>query len=90
MISFCIISILTEFLSQLHCYQQDKKESGQVVLNTKHYEMINTNHKGGGRRGHDRVVDGAYHTKIVSSNPAHGKIYSIQHYMIKVVSNLRP
>jgi hypothetical protein len=28
-------------------------------------------------------------TTIVSSNPAHGKVYSIQHYMIKFVSDLR-
>jgi len=28
-------------------------------------------------------------TKIVSSNPAHGEVYSIQHYMIKFVSDLR-
>ena len=28
-------------------------------------------------------------TKIVSLNPAHGEVYSIQHYVIKFVSNLR-
>jgi len=28
-------------------------------------------------------------TKIVSSNPVHGEVYSIQHYMIKFVSDLR-
>jgi hypothetical protein len=27
-------------------------------------------------------------TKVVSSNPIHGKVYSIQHYMIKFVSDL--
>ena len=27
-------------------------------------------------------------TKIVSSNPAHGEVYSIQDYVIKCVSNL--
>ena len=26
-------------------------------------------------------------TKVVSSNPAHGEVYSIQHDVIKVVSN---
>ena len=26
--------------------------------------------------------------KIVSSNPAHGEVYSIQHYVIKFVSDL--
>jgi hypothetical protein len=28
-------------------------------------------------------------TKIVSSNPAHGEMYSIQHYVIKFVGDLR-
>ena len=27
---------------------------------------------------------------VVSSNPVHGKVYSIQHYVIKFVSDLRP
>ena len=27
-------------------------------------------------------------TKVVSSNPSHGKVYSIQHYVIKFVSDL--
>ena len=28
-------------------------------------------------------------TKVVSSNPANGEVYSIQHYVIKFVSDLR-
>jgi len=28
-------------------------------------------------------------TKVVISNPAHGKVYSMQHYVIKFVSELR-
>jgi hypothetical protein len=28
-------------------------------------------------------------TKVVSLNPAHGEVYSIQHYMINFVSDLR-
>ena len=28
-------------------------------------------------------------TKIISSNPIHNKVYSIQHYVIKFVSDLR-
>jgi hypothetical protein len=28
-------------------------------------------------------------TTIVSSNPVHGKVYSVQHYVIKFVSDLR-
>jgi hypothetical protein len=29
-------------------------------------------------------------TKVVSLNPVHGKVYSIQHYVIKFASNLWP
>ena len=28
-------------------------------------------------------------TNVVSSNPAHGEVYSLQHYAIKFVSDLR-
>ena len=28
-------------------------------------------------------------TNVVSSNPAHGEVYSIEHYLIKCVSDLR-
>jgi hypothetical protein len=28
-------------------------------------------------------------TKVVSSNPVHGEVYSIEHYVIKFVSDLR-
>jgi hypothetical protein len=28
-------------------------------------------------------------TKVVSSNPVHGEVYSIQHYVIQFVSDLR-
>ena len=28
-------------------------------------------------------------TSVVSSNPAHGEVYSIQHYVIKFVSDLQ-
>ena len=28
-------------------------------------------------------------TKVVSSNPAHGEVYFIQHYVIKFISDLR-
>ena len=46
------------------------------------------------RRGRDRMVVGfttapAITAKVVSSNPTHGEMYSIQHYMIKFVSDLR-
>ena len=50
-----------------------------------------------GHRGRDRMVVrftticaiSAYHTKVVSLNPIHGEVYSLQHYMIKFVSDLR-
>jgi hypothetical protein len=28
-------------------------------------------------------------TEVVSSNPAHGEVYSIEHYMINFLSDLR-
>ena len=28
-------------------------------------------------------------TNVVSSNPVHGEVYSVQHYVIKFVSDLR-
>jgi hypothetical protein len=28
-------------------------------------------------------------TKVLGSNPAHGEVYLIQHYVIKFISNLR-
>jgi len=50
-----------------------------------------------GHRGRDRMVVVLTTThqsvsitiKVVSSNPAHGEVYSIQHYVIKFVSDLR-
>jgi len=47
------------------------------------------------RRGGDRMVVGftttcaVSTTKVVSSNPAHDGVYSIQHYVIKFASDLR-
>jgi hypothetical protein len=46
------------------------------------------------RRGRDRMVVGfiityANSAHHVSSNPVHGEVYSIQHYVIKSVSDLR-
>ena len=35
------------------------------------------------------VISAYHHYKVVSSNPAHGKVYSIQHNVIKFVSDLR-
>ena len=44
-----------------------------------------------GRRDRDRMVVGFTTTFAisVSSNPAHGRVYLIQHYVIKFVSDLR-
>ena len=39
--------------------------------------------------GCDRMVVGFTTTKVVSSNPVHGEVYSIQHYVMKFVSDLR-
>jgi hypothetical protein len=49
-----------------------------------------------GLRGHDRMLVGLttvcvqsvpITTKVVGSNPTHGEVYSIQHYVIKIVSD---
>ena len=40
------------------------------------------------RRGRDRMVVG-FTTKVARSNPVHGEVYSIQHYVIKFVSDVR-
>ena len=47
-----------------------------------------------GLHGHGCMVVGfvqlvPINTKVVSWNPVHGKVYSIQHYVIKLVSDLR-
>ena len=51
--------------------------------------LINTLNYIRGCSGHDRMVVGFITTEVVSSNPAHGDVYSIQHYVIKLVSDLR-
>ena len=46
----------------------------------------------GGHCDHDLMVvmqSVSMTTKVVSSNPVHGEVYSIQHYVIKFVSDLR-
>ena len=48
-----------------------------------------------GRGDHDCMVAAfsttcvisAYHTSVVSSNPSHGEVYSMQQYVIKFVSD---
>ena len=46
-----------------------------------------------GRHGHDRMVVGLpvqsvpITTKVVTSNPVRGKVYSIEHYVIKFISD---
>ena len=50
-----------------------------------------------GCRGRDRIVVGfmttcvpvPITTKVVSVNPVHGEVYSIQHYVIKFVSDVQ-
>ena len=56
-----------------------------------------SNYRWRGRHGRDRMVVGftttvrlvPITTKVVSSNPVHCEVYLIQHYVIKLVSNLR-
>jgi hypothetical protein len=51
----------------------------------------------GGRRGHDRMIVGfittyaisAYHHSHCEFEPCSGEVYSIQHYLIKFVSDLQ-
>ena len=46
--------------------------------------------KRGQRGGHDRLVQSVPITsKVLASNPVHGEVYLIQHYVIKFVSDLR-
>ena len=44
-------------------------------------------HRGRGLQLHVQSV--SFITKVVSSNPVHGKVYSIQHSVIQFVSDLR-
>jgi hypothetical protein len=37
----------------------------------------------------DRLQSVPITSKVVSSNPAHGEVYSIQHYVINFVNDLR-
>jgi len=41
------------------------------------------------RRGHDRILVGFATICAISYNPTQGEVYSIQHYVIKFVSDLR-
>jgi hypothetical protein len=47
----------------------------------------------GGRHGRDCMVAGYttiyITTKVVSLNPFHSEVYSVQHYALKFVSNIR-
>jgi len=60
-------------------------------------KRANYKRNGRGRRGGVRVVVGftttcaisAYHHESCDFEPVHGEVYSIQHYVIKFVSDLR-
>jgi hypothetical protein len=74
-----------------------------AIFKTRTNLQIMNHHEGKTRRaplGRDCMTVGftttfainAYHhitTKVASSNPAHGEMYSIQRYVIKLVSYLR-
>jgi hypothetical protein len=38
---------------------------------------------------HGKITSQSDSTDLIKSNPTHGKVYSIQHYVIKFVSDLR-
>ena len=40
-------------------------------------------------RGRDHIQSVPITTKVVSSNPAHDEVYSIQYYVMKLVSDFR-
>ena len=58
------------------------------------YFSLEVEEEGGGRLGRDRmdlqlpVQLVPITTNVVSSNPAHGEVYSIQHYVMKFVNDL--
>ena len=72
-------------LSGIHCsgFQAAHAYGVYIYININLY---------GGRRGRDRIANYmqsvAIATKLVSSNPVHCEVYSIQNYVIKCVSNL--
>jgi hypothetical protein len=65
-----------------------------MLFNRYFYILILSPNGQMGGRGSDRMVvefttTCAITTKVVSSNPVHDKVYLIQHYVIKFVSDLR-
>ena len=65
-----------------------------MLFNRYFYILILSQNGQMGGRGSDRVVvefttTCAITTKVVNSNPIHDKVYLIQHYVIKFVSDLR-
>ena len=58
-----------------------------------HFIAEKYSHNRGGRRGRNHMVVPMQSvptiTKVVSSNPNYGEVYSIQHFVIKFVSDLR-
>jgi hypothetical protein len=78
-------------LSDDNCYRFNRYTRIQMdtVLLSTLCNLINTLNYIRGCSGHDRMVVGFITTEVVSSNPAHGDVYSIQHYVIKLVSDLR-
>ena len=63
------------------------------ILGCNSHGMYNKLHsiyyRKGDRRCCDHIVVGFIATKVVSLNPVYGEVYSIQHYVIKFVSDLR-
>ena len=88
----------------MNCLFQTKKVSGQKIFGVNFasiflrflYWLFELFQCVAGRLGRDRMVVGlqllvqSAHitTKVVSSTPVHGEVYSIKHYVIKFVSDL--
>ena len=86
-ICFCFI-----VLSLSNSYRYKRREKNPKRSSNKCYFPSTAR----GRRGWNRIVEWIYNlqsvsitTKVVSSNPFYGEMYSIQHYVIKFVSDLR-
>ena len=78
----CFTTTLITFIIAVLCYQVTPINTRQVNLS------LNINFFRG-RRGRDRMQSVSITTKVVSPNPVHGELYSIQYYVIKLhVSDL--
>jgi hypothetical protein len=90
-----ILLVFHPTFSSVHGHHCDKSPA-RVILNSNtlltlyiYYPILQSLR---GPQGLNRMVVGftmPITTKVMSSNPAHGEVYSIQHYVIKFVSDFR-